>query len=93
VTAGSLAPEELATELDFQVLDGTGQGRLRDVTLFGGAREIQGARNRQKVSDLVHFHHTPRIAGVAEPGTVSQLPSNKKSRADGDLRGQLGGNR
>jgi len=63
------------------------------VSSFGGAREIQGARNRQKVSDLVHFHHTPRIAGVAEPGTVSQLPSNKKSRADGDLRGQLGGNR
>ncbi len=52
----ALAPEQLAAELLLELLDGPRQRRLRDVALLGRAREIEHARHRQEISDLVHFH-------------------------------------
>ena len=37
----ALAAEQLAAELFLQLLDGARERRLRDVTLFGGAGEVQ----------------------------------------------------
>ena len=54
--ARPLAPEQVAAKLAFQQLDRARQRGLRDVALLRGAREIERARDRQKVSDLVHFH-------------------------------------
>lgn len=52
----ALAPQQLACELFLELPDGSGQGGLRDVALFGRAREVERARDRQEIADLVHFH-------------------------------------
>ncbi len=54
--ARPLAPEQVAAKLAFQQLDRPRQRGLRDVALLRGAREIERARDRQEISDLVHFH-------------------------------------
>jgi hypothetical protein len=51
-----LAPEKVAPELVFELLDGTGQRRLGHVTLLSGLGEIQLADRCQEISDLVHLH-------------------------------------
>ena len=50
------APEQVAAELGFELLDRPRQRRLGHVALVGGAREIQHARDRQEVANLMHFH-------------------------------------
>jgi hypothetical protein len=57
----SLAPEEFIAELLFQLFDGTRERGLCDIALLGGAREIEQARHRKEVPDLVHFHQFPRL--------------------------------
>jgi hypothetical protein len=52
----SLAPEQHAPELLLELLHGPRQGRLGDVALLGGAREVQGLAHGEKVADLVHLH-------------------------------------
>ena len=52
----ALAPEQLAAKLVLELADRFGQRRLSYVAGFGGAGEVQRLANRQKVSDLVHFH-------------------------------------
>jgi hypothetical protein len=52
----ALASKQLAAQLFLELLDGTRQRRLRDVTLLGRAREVQQTGDGQEVSDLVHFH-------------------------------------
>ena len=52
----ALASKQLAAQLFLQLLDGPRQRRLRNVTLLGGAGEVQQSRDGEEVSDLVHFH-------------------------------------
>ena len=52
----ALAPEQIAAKLAFELADGAGERGLGDVALLGGAREIERARHREEVADLVHFH-------------------------------------
>ncbi len=52
----ALAPEEVATQLFLELLDGARERRLRHVAFFRGPCEIQDARNSQEISDLMHFH-------------------------------------
>ena len=52
----ALAPQQQSAELLFELLDGARQRRLRDVALFGRAREVQRVGDRQKIADLVHLH-------------------------------------
>src|SRR5205814_9441348 len=49
-------PQQQTTELFLELLDRTGQCRLRDVALLGSAREVQRVGNGQKIADLVHLH-------------------------------------
>ena len=51
-----LAPEQIAAELALELADGAGERGLGDVALLGGAREIERARHREEVADLMHFH-------------------------------------
>jgi len=48
--------EQVAAKLLLELADRARQRGLRDIALFGGAREIEHARDRQEVSDLMHFH-------------------------------------
>src|SRR5262245_11576500 len=50
------AAEQIAAELLFKLLDGTGQRRLRHVARLCSLGEIALADRRQEVPDLVHFH-------------------------------------
>src|SRR5260370_42159798 len=50
------APEQVAAELGFELLDRARQRRRRHVALVGGAGEIERPRHRWKITDLVHFH-------------------------------------
>ncbi len=52
----ALTPKELSAQFFFQLLNGSCERRLRDVTLLGRASEVQQTRYGQEVSDLVHFH-------------------------------------
>ena len=51
--------KEWATELPFQLLDRPRERRLRDVAAFSGAREVQLLCDREKITDLMHFHGSP----------------------------------
>jgi hypothetical protein len=50
------APEQIAAEFGFELLDRPRQRRLRHVALVCGAREIQRPRDGKEVSDLMHLH-------------------------------------
>jgi len=52
----TLAPEQVSAELTFELADGAGEGRLGDVALLGGPREIERSRHGEEVADLMHFH-------------------------------------
>ena len=51
-----MTPEQIATELAFELAYGAGQRRLSHVTFLRGAREIERARHGEEVADLMHFH-------------------------------------
>jgi hypothetical protein len=53
---GALAAKQVTAKLGFQLLDRPRQRGLRDVALVGGAREVQHARNREKIANLMHLH-------------------------------------
>jgi hypothetical protein len=48
--------EQLAAQLSFEPLDGAGEGGLGHMTALGRAMEIERLADRQKISDLGHFH-------------------------------------
>src|SRR6266511_4649529 len=48
--------KERSAKLSFQLLNCTRERGLRDVALFGCAREVQFLCDRQEISDLMHFH-------------------------------------
>src|SRR5215831_21353736 len=52
----AFASKQLATEFAFKGLDGTRQSRLCHVAALCGLGQIQRLADRQKVSDMVHFH-------------------------------------
>src|SRR5262245_10768998 len=52
----TLATEEVAAKLAFELADGTRQRRLSDVAFLGSAGEIERSRHGQEVAHLVHFH-------------------------------------
>src|SRR5258708_20362527 len=62
------APEQVAAELGFELLDRARQRRLRHMAFLGGAGEIRKLRHREKVTDLVHLH------GLA-PSKIDAKPS------------------
>ena len=64
----TLAAEQVATQLVFELADGAGQRRLRDVALFGGPREIKRPCHREQITNLVHFH---RIASQVLPSAIT----------------------
>ena len=51
-----LAPEQVAAQFGFELLDRAGQRRLGHVAFVGGAREIEQPCDSEKIPDLVHFH-------------------------------------
>jgi hypothetical protein len=75
----ALATEQLAAKLLFELLDGAGQRGLRDVTLFGGAGEVQQSRYRKEVSDLVHFHADTDAIGWCE---IVEVKLRRRAIAD-----------
>src|SRR6516225_2925330 len=48
--------KEGTAEFSLELLNGPGEGRLRNVALFSRAREVQFLRDRKKITDLMHFH-------------------------------------
>jgi hypothetical protein len=54
----AFATKQLATEFAFKVLDGARQGRLCHAAALCSLGQIQRLADRQKVSDMVHFHST-----------------------------------
>jgi hypothetical protein len=53
--------KERPTKLSLELLNRAGERRLRNVALFGRAREVQFLRNGEKITNLMHFHAgTPR---------------------------------
>ena len=61
---GPLAAKQIAAEFGFELLDGPRQRRLRDVALVGGAREVEHARNREEVANLMHLHGRAPVCGA-----------------------------
>ena len=61
---GPLAAKQVAAEFGLQLLDGPRQRRLRDVALVGGAREVEHARNREEVANLMHLHGRAPVCGA-----------------------------
>src|SRR5215510_6115103 len=63
--AWPFAVEQLVAELALEHLDGAGEGGLRDMAFFSGAREVARPDHRQEISHLMHFHdllhHLPRV--------------------------------
>ncbi len=53
---GTFAPEKVAAEFGLQLFDRPRQRRLRDIALVGGAREVEHARDREEVANLMHLH-------------------------------------
>jgi hypothetical protein len=64
-------------QLDFELLDGAGERRLRDPNLLGGASEVEMSRDRKKISDLVHFQ---RIAPGCAVSFAPRLHTLRGSR-------------
>jgi hypothetical protein len=56
--------DQHTAKLQFELLDGLGQGGLRYVALFRRTGEIQRTRQGQEVSDLMEFHETPPLQQV-----------------------------
>jgi hypothetical protein len=54
----AFASEKVAAQLLLELLDSTGQGRLRDIAFPRRAREIKRLCNRHEITNLVHFHRT-----------------------------------
>ena len=52
----ALAVEERPAKLMLELLDGAGQRRLADVAALRRAREIELARERDEIADLLHLH-------------------------------------
>jgi hypothetical protein len=52
----TFASEKVAAEFLLELTNGAGQGRLRDIAFLRRASEIKGSRNRQEITNLVHFH-------------------------------------
>jgi hypothetical protein len=52
----ALAVEQMPAEFGLELLDGAGEGRLRQVNELCSAVEIQGSAHREKILDLVHLH-------------------------------------
>ena len=50
------APDELAAQFKFKLLDGPRQSGLGDIALFCGARKIERSRHRSEIANLLHFH-------------------------------------
>jgi hypothetical protein len=57
----AFAMKEAPAQFGLERLDGARQSGLGDIAALGGAREIQLARQSQKIADLLHFHgsHPP----------------------------------
>ena len=51
-----LAPEQVAAEFRLELLDRSRQRRLGNVAFVRGAREVEHARDREEVANLMHFH-------------------------------------
>ena len=69
------APEQVASELGFELLDCARQRRLCHVALVGRAREVEHARHRKKIPDLMHFHdQAPPDAAANLPGAGAEGP-------------------
>ena len=60
----TLAAKEVAAEFRFELLDRPRQRRLRDVALVGGAREVEHARDREEVANLMHPHGRASVCRV-----------------------------
>ena len=73
----ALAPEQVAAELAFELLDRARQRGLADVALFGAAGEIEVLRDREKIPHLMHFHRS----GACDPCRPDQAAAIGKSAA------------
>ncbi len=62
----ALAPQELAADFLFQLLNGPAQCRLGDIALAGGAGEVQRFANGKKIANVVNVHDSP-IGRCATP--------------------------
>src|SRR6201989_2308357 len=70
-----LAPEQVAAKFGLELLDRARQRRLRHVALVGGAGEVERARYREKIPDLMHFHdQAPPVAAANLAGQGAGPP-------------------
>ena len=72
----TLAPEEVSSELRFKLLDRARKRRLRDIAVLRCAREVERARDRQKVSDLIHFHRGSPLRAKSGLSPAHRVESN-----------------
>src|SRR6516164_2602676 len=81
----AFAVKKRAAQFSLQLLNCTRERGLRDVALFGRAREIQFLRDGKKITDLVHLHTgTPRKPPEPRYYQRGRLTVSRRS-PDGDL--------
>src|SRR5437773_3092843 len=73
-------PQQQTAELFLELLDRTGQCRLRDVALLGSAREVQRVGNGQKIADLVHLHAAtvPAVRCARKTSVCGTWPQSRR---------------
>src|SRR5262245_24399234 len=64
----SLAPEQIAAKLAFELADSTGQRWLGNMAFFGSAGEIERSRHSEEVTYLMHFHQKCTSRTESRPG-------------------------
>ena len=67
----ALAAQQLAAELVLELLDGARQRGLGNVAVLGRTSEVQFARYRQEVADVMHFHREPATVDPLSRRTLS----------------------
>src|SRR5207244_364308 len=77
---GPLAPEQVAAQFAFELLDGARQRWLGDVAFIGGPREVQRSGDGQEVTNLMHFHKfAPSETASTGPSLAQRAPGSSKT--------------
>lgn len=64
VRVAALPMNQRTAELAFQVLDGPGQGRLRDVAALGGTCEVERVTQGDEIANFLDFHGADPSIGL-----------------------------
>src|SRR5262245_27466535 len=70
-----LAPEQIAAAPGCELLGRARRRRLRHAALVGGPGEVERARDREKIPDLMHLHaQAPPVAAANLPAPGAEPP-------------------